>query len=247
MIFVSCATYELGKRLGIEAAAREFVRMCEQPQRGDLAAARMVARVRAAGLGHDVTLYHGAGTQLPKLRSRAAAAAWASGADYWLMVDDDVECDSQTLRSLFVAARDPKEAAVIVLPCLLRGVGIERQTVNVKFEPGQLIALMRGAPVRSVSAAGCGCMLVTRAALEQVRDCFAAERIWWDDDDGARKPALFACVFEGCSADSNEPTSWLGEDLSFVRRLREASVPVFALLSGISVHDDLALQLESIA
>jgi hypothetical protein len=230
-IFVSVATYELGKRLGVERAAREFLRMCERPLRGDLPAARMVARLRELG---DVALYHGASTTLPKLRSRAADAAWQSGADLWVMVDDDVECDTATLARLIKLAGD---ARVSVLPCAVRGVAGDAE-LNVRFAE-KLVDVAGGIPFRRAELAGTGCMVVTRAALQRVRDAMQADGKWIDDD-GQQKLALFEMHRD------RESGEWFGEDFSFCRRLRAAGVQIRALMQGVSSHDNQTIQLESI-
>jgi hypothetical protein len=246
-IFVSCLTYELSKRLGVELAAKEFARMCECPEPGDLPCARMVGRLRQFGA---LALYHAAGSCLPKLRSRCAHAALESGADYWVMLDDDVECESATLDRLLAAAGDPLEACIVVLPCRLRGDAGERDTVNVRFVDAGPVVVGNGGPIREIIHGGCGCMVVTRGALQRVSEYYRRE-LSWQDDDRCTKVALFEMIRELPLPDpklrplEQEP-EWLGEDLSFCRRVRETGVPIFALLSGLSFHDGQALKLNEI-
>ncbi len=241
MVFVSVATYELGKRLGIQGAADEFARMCEKPTRSDLPAARMVYRLRTLA---DVGLYHVFGANLPKMRSRAAHAAIASGADFWVMLDDDLECDQPTLLRLLATAGKPDEPRAVLLPYLMRGTAAEQQTVNVKWA-SSLIFESHGFGCRPVEHGGTGCMLVTRAALLQLVEYCKPELSLWRDDDGVAKWPVFQTLFE-----PNDPWdgthSWFGEDLSFCRRLRRAGVEILGLTAGVSVHDGQPLQLDTL-
>src|SRR5262245_9233144 len=81
-LFVSCLTYELTRQVGVERSGEAFVQMVRAPDGNALPAARTVARLIQLG---QVELFHGVSSCLPKARSRAAAAALASGAAYWLM------------------------------------------------------------------------------------------------------------------------------------------------------------------
>ena len=77
-VFLSVLTYELGRQVGISEAPHEFRRQVDDPTSPDnLPAARVAARLAELG---TVMLYHGAGTNLSKARSRAAHAArkWLS-------------------------------------------------------------------------------------------------------------------------------------------------------------------------
>lgn len=234
-VFFSTLTYELGRQLGIARAQREFLAQCQNPTRASLPVARMAGRLRQLA---DVELFHGASTTLPKARSRAAHAALRSKADFWLMCDDDVECDSGTLQRMFAAAGDPDSFSAVVLPCLMRGDATESSTVNVTFaDPPPPLESVGGATVRKCIRAGTGCLLLTRAALEEV-SCLPLPL--WIDDDGEQKCPVFDPIF-------NEAGQWLGEDLSFCQRLTGvAGVELRALLSGASSHAGNVLSLDSI-
>jgi len=240
LVFCSVATYELGKQLGVEGAATEFTRQCEQPTRNDLPAARMVARLRSLA---DVGLYHSFGSNLAKMRSRAAHAALESGAQFWVMLDDDVECDQATLLRMLATAGDPDALRAVILPCLLRGTAAEQQVVNVKWVSSLLMA-GAGGTCRPVEHGGTGCMIVTRGALQHVTEVFRPELCPWRDDDGAVKLPLFHQLFE--EIEHSGAFSWFGEDLSFCRRLRRAGVEILGLTSGWSVHDGQRLELETL-
>lgn len=240
-IFVSVLTYELGKALGIVEATAEFRRQVDDPKSPDaLPAARMVARLRDVG---NVMLYHGAGTNLAKARSRAAHAAhrWLAAQDdsqraLWVMVDDDVECDAKTLRALLAVAGDSR---VAVLPCAVRGNEREQATVNCVWE-STLLYPIEGIETRPVARGGCGLMVVPLGVLRRVSE-FGCE--WWHDDDDDVKPALFAQCFALRSETDNRRT-WLGEDYSFCERLRAAKVSIVAPVVGVSIHDGIGLDLK---
>lgn len=238
--FGSVLTYELGKQLGIEAAAAELAEQLRAPSVQSLPAVRVMARLARLG---ELAVYHGAGTFLPKARSRAAHAALESGSDYWVMCDDDVETDSATLEALIAAAGPPNELGAAVLPCLLRGNETERHTVNVQWD-SELVEQRPLGPVRRVARAGCGLMVVTRTALRHVVDS-SRPSLRFVDDDGIEKVAIFQTVMVE-DVRANGAIRWLGEDLSFCTRLRAADVEIFAPCAGISVHDGYRLDLGSI-
>jgi hypothetical protein len=246
-IFLTVATYMLGKQLGIEAAAAEFTRQCTEPNdvvgfgqkpRELLPAARFVRRL--VQLGHDVGLYHMASTSLPQLRSRAAWAAYQSFADAWCMVDDDVECTTETLGILFNGLG---EHNIVALPCRIRGAGVEQLRVNVRFD-GVIEQTIKGVPYRACLRAGTGAMLVSKGALARLMDVHGplAEDdtlLFLDEEDNELKPALFECIREPCKP-------WLGEDYSFVERARLAGIQTLAPLQGHSMHDGLGLDLREL-
>lgn len=248
-IFCSTLTSALGKQLGIRAAAREFASQVADPAAHDpaelLPVARVVLRLREYG---DVMLYHGASTSLPKARSRAAHAALESKADLWVMVDDDVETDIDTLGRLVTLARDDR---VSVLPCAIRGAGAEESRLNVVWASPLISCTDRSVSVtgsieakvegRDVRRGGCGLVIVARKALERVTDLY--RDFYYDDDDGVRKVALFAMTLwemEGRQL-------WLNEDYSFCERLHDACVSIVAPIKGTSWHDGALVDLAQCA
>lgn len=233
-LFVSTQTYALAKQIGVEAATQEFERQCQKPDRNSLPAARMVRRLRELGC---VAAWHNAGTTLPKLRSRSAHAAHASECEYWVLLDDDVECDQSTLIRLLGAAGAPDDLRIAVLPCLLRGTEHEGSLVNCVWSS----AIVQGTThnlVRPVARAGCGAMIVTRGALRRMLEHWTPG-LCWKDDDGLTKVALFEMV-------RTLGGEWLGEDYSFCERARIAGVEIFGLVSGVSMHDGRHLQLDGL-
>jgi hypothetical protein len=239
-VFVSVATYELGKQIGVEAACREFLRQCENPTRNDLPAARMVARLRTLA---DVGLYHSFGSNLSKMRSRQAHAALTSDFQFWLMMDDDVECDQSTLLRLLATAGDPDKPRAAGLPCLIRGTAEEQTKLNVEWESSLLMA-GAGGTCRPAKSIGTGCLVLTRQALLQVTENARTLRLLpWLDDDGVVKMPLFTQLFE---ANDSGSYAWLGEDISFCRVLRKSGVELLGLTSGWSVHDGQKLELDTL-
>jgi hypothetical protein len=231
-LFVSCLTYELTRRVGVERSGAAFVQMVRAPDESSLPSARAVARL--IQLGAEVELFHGVSSCLPKARSRAAAAALKSGAAYWLMCDDDVEAPTETLVALINAAGPPDEPRISVLPCLVRG---SAQRSNCEFRGEARLNAQAGVWVRAVSLAGCGMMVVTRAALERLFDVYADE-LGFTDDDGQPRVALFNMLLE--------PPRWYGEDYSFCVRADRAGIPIDALVQGTSSHDGQSLELGSL-
>lgn len=235
MIVVSVLTYALGKELGIRGAAQEFSAQLLDPDHPEsLPCVRTITRLR--GLD-EIMVYHGASTTLPKARSRAAHAALAAvAADLWVMIDDDVETDLDTLARLVAIARAGR---VAILPCAVRSTDTDHR-VNVTWA-GSLITPIGGVSARAVSRGGCGLMVVPRPALERVHHAYAPA-LSYLDDDGERRVALFAQAFVG-QFDIGEARTWLGEDYSFCDRLRAAGVELAAPIEGKSLHDGVMLDL----
>lgn len=235
MIMVSLLTYELGKALGMDGAAEEVsIQLAGDCQPGDeLAAVRTIQRLRSID---ELMVYHGASTTLPKARSRAAHAALAaSAADLWVMVDDDVETDPETLAQLIAIART---GTVAVLPCAVRSTARDRRVNLVWHSP--LVQVDRRVTSRAVVRGGCGLMVVPRSALELVTDDYKAE-LSYRDDDGETRVGLFAQMFVG------NPRVWLGEDYSFCERLRASGIAIAAPVQGKSIHDGMVLDLREAA
>jgi GT2 family glycosyltransferase len=232
-LFVSVLTYDLHRRLG-DAAGAAFLEQVHAPTRQSLPCARTVARLASMA---ELQLYHGASSCLPKARSRAAHAAWKSGADFWIMCDDDVEAPTATIADLIAIAGRPSSARIAVLPCLLRGERDSEQKLNCVFGGPARLNVEAAAWVRPVKLAGCGLVVVTRMALELLGTFYAASMAY-DDDDGVQRVALFDMLIDG--------KQWLGEDFAFCRRAELAGVPIDGLVQGISNHAGKGLELDSV-
>lgn len=228
MIFFSVLTYELGRALGVEAAAREFARQASAaPGTDRIPAAAVAANLQRMFGAEGVMLYHPFGTRLAHLRSRCAHAFLSSTADVWVMCDDDVATDDRVLRAMVDIARSPQHP-VVVLPCLVRGASAEER-LNLEWS-GQLVEQIAGHTVQRVARGGCGLMVVPRSALVAAGEFSDQYR----DDDGEQKLAYFRDLVEG--------DRWLGEDLSFCARLRAADVQLVAPVDGQSYHAGMLLR-----
>lgn len=229
-IFVSVSTYLLGKQLGIELAGEEFNRQLAAPNAHSLPPVKMVRRLQKLG---EVYLWHGWSTELAKLRSRAAHAAFEQGSELWVTLDDDVECDTPTLECLLDLAMPN---AISVLPCVIRGTKAESMNLNVVFQT-PILTTVRGHSARMLDRGGTGLMVVSRGALKALTDAHA-EDLLWNDDDGKKKVALFE--------QRRIAGNWFGEDYSFCMRARELGIPIYAPARGISLHAGKGLNLAEI-
>lgn len=229
-VFCSCATYYLGKWLGLEDASRVFVAECQSPGRfaAHVPAARVINRVGA--LGHDVELMHLAATELSKLRSRAYHQAVKSSGEVWLTVDDDVECDSTALGALLDVVNG-FEPRIAILPCVMRG----GEQLNVRYSESSLRLELGGHTVRLLEMGGTGLLVANRAALNAFSSRYAEDN--WRDEDGELKVAAFDRFRE-------RGGPWFGEDYSFCRRARDAGIGLYAITEGVSSHDGQALALD---
>jgi hypothetical protein len=230
--FVTPSTYALGKAMGVERAGAAFLEMIDKPSaKSDcLPSARMICRLQEMG---KVTMWHGWGTDLPKLRSRAAYAAFEGACDQWVTLDDDVECDTATLRSLVEMAGHER---IAVLPCLIRGSKAEAGALNVVFE-GALLTPSPGGLARPCKRGGTGCMVVGGQALARMMMHYRDE-LGWLDDDQRMKVALFEARVQ--------QQQWFGEDYSFCNRARSLGIEILSPAAGRSNHDGRILDLAAI-
>jgi hypothetical protein len=226
-IFVTCASYVLGRILGQQEAAGEMQAQlhylasgarAERP--GILPAMRTVTAL--SRVAEVVARCDGGCSDVAKYRSRMLHEFLASDCTAWMSIDDDVEANDATLRDLLIASR-ALTPTVAVAPCLLR----DGRTVNVRWPAVYVEAMLSsGTLVRKCEAAGFGLVMMNRAAAESV----ARIAYRFVDDDGKEKAAtFFPIVLESDGSDR-----WLGEDLSFFERAR--TVEKWALLSGATRH-----------
>lgn len=233
MIAVATWTYALGKELGFPEATAEFRRQLEAPDWESLPCVRVITRLR--GLTDELSLYHDpAATIMSKARSRAYHAARKVDADVWVCVDDDVEADLGTLRSLLeaVAGDTPR---MVLAPCITRGSNV----VNVALEPGAPLVrvLDSGARLARARAGGFGLVALNRAAMQLMETAYRG--LDFQDDDGEHKMALFLELLDD--------GMWLGEDVAFCRRAVLCGVKLEALLEGFTVHAGARLDLAEVA
>lgn len=241
-IIATVSLYGLVRELGAEAALAEFQRQLREPlDPNALACVRAITRFR--GVAGDLVLHADIGASAtPKMRSRAAHAAWESGAELWISVDDDVECTFETARALHDAARGD-EPRVVIAPCWLRGrvVGGTDELapcINVGFEPDaadKARQVAEGVVCWPAIAGGFGLVAINRAALAATRA--ANSHLEFRDDDGETRVGLFHEVLED--------GRWWGEDLSFFRRL-PPEVQVEMLVTGHTAHAGMVLDLATV-
>lgn len=244
MIYVTVSTYALGRALGLEAAAAEFNKQVVEPTTDSLPAARTVYKLaqlafeakEAIGLRVD-----SGATCIGKARSRAFYAALDSGAEVWVTVDDDVEATAPTLKAMLEAVEPRDEPAICIVPCLLRRNEEAQPTVNVDLPR---VAVERELPrtrakVRRCFSGGFGLVAMNRSAMHAVAVEGERGLLNFVDDDGVKKLALFLDML---SIDGEQRTRWIGEDLSFFRRV-PPSVRVEALVDGYTSHAGYALNL----
>ena len=233
MIFVTTSVYALAKRLGLEAADREFSRQVQNPTGSSLGCARVIERLRKLDdLGLRVDL--GVGTAA-KMRSRMADYAWKSGADVWCSIDDDIDATVETLGNAMDVVRHTH--GVVTVPYLLRRPGGDEVASCDLVEPVLVRVVAGGVHVARSQVGGMGLVFTHREALERVRrDGGAPTFVDLDDEGSPSRPALFAELV-------GKGGRWYGEDWSFFLRLAAAGVQIDALLDGVTNHDGRVMPL----
>ena len=166
----------------------------------------------------DVVLALESGPNISTARNKLCADFLARpGAPAWLfMCDTDMVLEPDTVDRL-IAAADPAEVPVLGGLCWSLEAGQRVPTMYELVEkPGGGLAFTRhsrwpeNAVVR-VSATGAACLLIHRAALEQVRDHSGDIAAPW-----FRETAL-----------KDAPLALMGEDLTFCLRCAAAGIPVY--------------------
>jgi hypothetical protein len=243
MICLTVSLYGLVREHGAEEALALFQRQLENPlDPAALPCARAITRLR----GVDEIVVHAdiGASATPKMRSRAAHAAFVSGADLWVSIDDDVEATFETMQALVEACRSEPRPLVVFAPCWLRGKvhGDERhmvECINAAFEadaPTQARILpSSGARCFPAVAGGFGLVAMTRATLEHA--LATNTHLSFRDDDGEERVGLF----HEDLADGR----WWGEDLSFFRHL-PPDVRIEALATGHTAHAGMVLDLSTL-
>lgn len=246
MIFVSTSLYSLAKRLGLEAAAGEFMRQVQaaatelgEPERAVILKAAPPAPVfvpaaytvaRCAFLGEVQLNVNAGATVIAKARTLAAHAFRESKCDVWVTVDDDVEVSIDALATMVSQCK--AEPSIVVAPCLLR----DTLTANISesrvaFET----KAPNGARLQRIESGGFGCVALSRSALEAVYQ--ATPALDWTHDDGVSRRVLFR--------DQIERGRWFTEDTAFFRRV-PPTVAVYACRTGETVHNGQRLDLATL-
>lgn len=167
-----------------------------------------------------------AGHQLAKQRNELVSAFLDATDSPWLfMVDTDhrvtvdafdlmldtAHAETVPVVSALCFAAYPGSLYPIPVPALYRDNGDGRWAAFHDYPPNQLVP---------IDAAGAGCLLMHRAALESVRE--------------QRAPGVSPkwCWFaEGPAGDD-----WVSEDLTFMQRLRAAGIPLHAHTGAVLPH-----------
>jgi hypothetical protein len=239
-VFCTVSTYWLGRTLGLDRAAQEFVCQLHAPDVHSLPCVHTITRLRELA---EVELRHDAGaTVIGKARSRAFHAACGSNADAWVSVDDDVEASLTTLDWLLGAIDEPLPH-ICVAPCLLRRgdrqpmANVELVTTGIERLIHSVSGYNAGGGVRPITSAGFALVAMNRAAMDAIVH-LAPSSLEYVDDDGATRLALFH--------DELSDGKWWGEDRSFFRRVPR-SVTVECLITGETAHAGYPLDLEKLA
>ena len=234
MICLTTMIYALARELGISEAQAEVMNELERVDQDSLPVVRTIARLRA--IDHVGTYIDAGCTSIGRARSRAFHAALASEAEIWICCDDDVEATLQTLQYLVAAVQS--SGGICIAPCWIRS-GKEEKVANVALLHHERSQGIRELPcgARMVPAIQGGFGLVAIAKPAMLAISYACEDLWFVDDDGETRLA----VFHELLADGK----WWSEDLSFFRRLPK-DIVVEALVSGTTSHDGQILQLQDL-
>lgn len=245
MIFASTMLYAVARKMGLEPAQAEFMRQVrkvtewiQKPDGEGFAGGAPPAYIPAAftlaraALLDDVQIHINAGaTVIAKGRNISAHAFLESPCDVWLSCDDDVEVSAVALAAMVAQAK--QEACWVVAPCLLREtltVNIEERRIAFEFTGA------KGARFQRIAGGGFGCVAVSRRALQIYLSELDAVPLW-QHTDGVTRPVLFRDELVG--------TEWYTEDTAFFRRV-PASLPVYAVRAGHTVHNGQILDLETL-
>jgi hypothetical protein len=186
----------------------------------DLAHLTLTRRNRVSGL------IRVQGNLLSRARNELVSTFLEGSRSHWLfMVDTDHRLPLESFDRMLEAAHAVKAPVVSALcfaaypapmypmpvPAIYKDNGDGRWAAFHDYPPDQLVP---------VDAAGAGCLLMHRDALEAVRD--------------QRNPAIGErwCWFEDGPAGEN----WVSEDLTFMQRLRAAGVQVHAHTGSVLPH-----------
>lgn len=222
-VYATISSYILGRVFGPQVASATLQEMVADPNPSQMPLPGCITIKRLAEMSPpgSVTLHcDGGGTHIAKTRSRHFTAALEANADVWFTVDDDVEADRACLSGL-LSLLDSKVPRVVIAPCYMRGTDV----INIQ-EPAVCVESRYPVRHRVIRAGGFGLVGVNRAALQTIG--WRWERV--DDVDGKTLIPVFAEKLTG--------KAWLGEDVTFCERARDAEVELLAVLAGTTKHDN---------
>jgi hypothetical protein len=165
----------------------------------------------------DATLVQDASGSIAQSRSRMAGRFLASDCDVQLSIDDDIFARGYVLERLLAFAADPRLCSVVTVPYILR----DGKTPSVSF-PQELTDY-----AGRVKTTGMGLVASNRATISRIA-AFSRMTYTCTDDRGLVYPTLFL--------ETIEKDKWLGEDISFCRRVEQADVTIEALYESPICH-----------
>ncbi len=239
MIFFSTHTYALGWAMGIDEASEELHRQIAHPDKDSLPVVRTIARLRTID---ELCIWTDSGaTRIAESRSRAFHQALHSGADVWFSCDDDCECTLDALQWMVEAVRGRN--GICIAPYWARLSRDRLPGINCNLpqlaegEKHPVRELSNGGKVIPCNYGGMGLVAMSRRAMMDTADANAGHV--YNDMEGEIRLAMFLEFID-------EQGFWLGEDLSFFRRL-PPSVIREALITGHTNHNGRGLDLSIIA
>jgi hypothetical protein len=181
---------------------------------------RTLARLRQ--LVGPLQLMTDRATLIAKGRSRAAHTFLrASEADVWITIDDDIEATTADLALLLGALRDPA-TQIVIAPCAMR----TDLRLNIVTNDRVLRETSEGVRLLEIDAGGAALVGYKRSALEAMAGRFPD--LWYvnaPDDIGI-----------GLFLETIRDHHWIGEDMQFCARAREAGVRIESLVDTAIVH-----------
>lgn len=171
----------------------------------------------------DVTMSVSGPCRLAPARSQESARFLKAGADVWIQADDDMCMGAEGLRMLVAACRTTR--GFVVAPCLQRDASRKPEdpgicNVRVDLDKPDILE-GDGFRLARIYAPGMGLVATHRDVIERMVAAHP-ELLVRDAGSGQEYHALFfELIAEG---------HWLGEDMSFGRRMRELGIEMHALL-----------------
>lgn len=228
MIYATCSSYVLGQVFSpLEAQALMLKAIADPSVTPPVHAIEPLRWLR----DYDEVAYSvsGGGTYISKTRCRQFHAAYESPAKLWATFDDDITMTKETLGWL-VQLANVSAPTVALAPYAQRGSAVASVAWNAILVERTLPG---GGKARRANGGGFGAVVMNRAAMSAIR----SNCPFFRDDDGERKPAPFAEIFDR--------ERWYGEDLSFFQRV-PAIVDVWALVTGQTTHAGATINLADI-
>jgi hypothetical protein len=218
-VFCSIFCYSISK---LTTDPDAFIRSeVEAGEKAEWPAFRTLGRLRKL-VGRPLQLMTDRGTLIAKARSRALHTFLRnSDADVWITIDDDIEAHFSDLKLLLGAMRDP-EAQIVIAPCAMRA----DLRLNIVTDGRSMRETAEGVRLLKVLAGGAALVGYKRAALEAM---------------AAHYPELWYCnapddIGIGLFLETIRDNHWMGEDMQFCARARQAGVRLESLVDTAVWH-----------